>query len=154
MNDYIPFMDRFPELHLRPVTEFLGHSKIQKYDYVQDLRLTGVKAPNGLFYIIVKDGKFGLYMYSPSLIYDTCTIALKPIYDSIEFIYYQEKNFGAVVQLNGKYGMIFWGYGILMNGKETIKCIYDSIVRVENGRYKAIKNNQVTYFNSAGQILK
>lgn len=154
MNDYIPFMDRYPELKLRPVTEFSGHTKIQKYDYVQDLRLSGEKAPNGLFYLTVKDGKFGLYMYDPGWLMTTTSIALKPIYDSIEFIYYQNRYFGAVVQLNGKYGMIFWGYGVLLNGKETIKCVYDSIIKVDNGRYQAIKDNQVTYFNSAGQILK
>lgn len=154
MNDYTPFMDQYPELKLRPVTEFPGHPKIQDLDYVQNLRLVGSNAPNGFFYIIVKDGKMGLYMYDLGFFSATTSIALKPIHDSIEFIYHKERSFGAIIQTNGKYGMIFWKYGFLINDKEKIKCVYDSIVKVGDGRYKATKDNQVVYFNSVGQMLK
>lgn len=154
IQDYTPYMDRYPELKLRPVTEFPGHELIQKYDYVQDLRLTGKSAPNGVFYIIVRDGKMGLYLYSSGLIWDTTTIALKPVYESIEFMYYQGKSFGVIIKSKGKYGMIFWSYGIPFNHQEIIDAVYDTIEKQDNGRYRAVNGGQVTYFNSVGQILK
>ena len=77
-KDYVPFMDRYPELKLRPVTEFQMHPKISGYDYVQDLKLQGSKAPHGCFYLTVKDAKFGVYMFDSGFFFDTSSIVLQP----------------------------------------------------------------------------
>lgn len=154
IKDYTPYMDKYPELKLRPVTEYQEHELIQQYDYVQDLNLTGESAPNGKFYLIIKDAKMGIYLYSPGLLWDTKTIALRPEYDTIEFMYFQDKQFGAIIQQNGKFGMFFWACGIIQNDHVDIPIQYDSITKLDNGRYKAIHEGIVTYYNSFGQILK
>lgn len=157
MNDYTPFMDQYPELKLRPVTEFPGHTKIQKYDYVQSLNPTSMKDSvhtHGVFFLIVKDGKFGIYMFDRGWIKNTSTIALKPEFDSIDFISVKDRSFGAIIKRKGKYGMLFWTYGTIINDKFTVPTIYDTMIKVENNRFKATKDGIVTYFDPTGHILK
>lgn len=157
MNDYIPFMDQYPELRLRPVTEFPNHVQIQKFDYVQDLNSTSRKNyvhTHGVFFLIVKNGKFGIYMYDRGWILDTSTIALKPEYESIDFISVKNRSFGVVVKRDGKYGMQFWEYGTIFNDTFTVPTIYDTMIKVENNRFKATKDGNVTYFDPTGHILK
>ena len=157
MNDYTPFMDLYPELELRPVTEFPQHYKIQEFDYVQNLDSTKRKIPahmHGVFFLIVKDGKFGIYMFDSGWISDKYTIVVKPEYESIDFISVNDRSFGAVIKRDGKYGMLFWTYGFIFNYKYTVPAIYDIIIKVENNRFKATKGGQVTYFDPTGHILK
>jgi hypothetical protein len=153
-EDYVPLMDKYPELKLRPTTEFTDHEKIQSFDYVQDLKLKGDKALHGYFYLIVRDGKYGVYMYDPGLFCRTTSVALKPIYDSIEFISETGQSFGAIVVKSGKYGMVFWTYGPIFNDKFEVPAEYDFLEKVDNTRFRAIKNNAVTYFDAAGHKLK
>jgi hypothetical protein len=98
-------------------------------------------------------------MYDPGTIFSTTTIALKAIYESIEIIRNEGRAFGAIVRKKGKYGMIFWKYGLVFNHVYKVPTEYDSLVRINNGnfegeRYKAIKDNKVTYFDYVGHILK
>lgn len=154
IKDYVPIMDKYPELKLRPTTEFSSHSRIAGYDYVQNLVLTGDKAPHGYFYLIVQNGLFGVYMVDYGFFSDTTTIAIKPKYDWIDIYYSKERHFRAVVKKDGKYGMILWTYGHMSNDKYEVPTIYDSIERVDVGRFKAIKNNEIVYFDFAGKVLK
>lgn len=153
--DYVPFMDRYPELKLRPVTEFPDHVKVHGCDYIQDLRLRGKKAPCGNFYLVVKNEKFGLYMCDHSWIFsDTTSLALKPEYDSIQILRYSDRYFRAIVCKNGKYGLYFWTYGFFSNDTYVIPTDYDSFVLLDNSRFKAVKDNVVTYFDATGHVLK
>lgn len=155
INDYVPFMDRFPELKLRPVTEFPEHVKICDCDYVQDMRLRGKKAPCGNFYFVVKNEKFGLYLYDHSwILSDTTSLALKPEYDSIQILYYGDRFFSAIVCKEGKYGLYFWTYGYFSNDTYVVPTEYDSFVKLDNSRFKAVKDNVVTYFDATGHVLK
>lgn len=155
MTDYIPFMDKHPELKLRPVTEFPEHDKIRNCDYVQDLRLRGSKAPCGHFYFVVKNEKYGVYLFDPAWIWsDTTSLALKPEYDSIEILYYGNRFFSAIVGKNGKYGFYSWKYGCIFNDTYIVPTEYDSFVKLDNSRLKAVKNNTITYFDSTGHVLK
>lgn len=155
MNDYTPFMDRYPELQLRPVTEFPDHNKIRNCDYVQDLRLRGTKAPCGHFYFVVKNEKYGVYMFEHSWIWsDTTSLALKPEYDSIQILYYGDRFFSAIIRKEGKYGLYFWKYGYFINDTYMVPTEYDSLVKVDDARFKAVKDNVVTYFDATGHVLK
>lgn len=155
INDYVPFMDRYPELKFRPVTEFPSHVKIHECDYVQDLRLRGKKAPCGNFYFVVKNEKFGLYMYDHSwILSDTTSLALKPEYDSIQILNYGDRSFCAIVCKEGKYGLLFWTYGYFSNDTYAVPTEYDSFVKLDNSRFKAVKDNMVTYFDATGHVLK
>lgn len=156
-NDYAPFMDRFPELKLRPVTEFPEHSKIRGFDYVQSLKpvaLKDVTNRHGYFHLIVKDGKFGIYMFKPGWLWNTTSVALTPKYDSIDFIFYKDESFGVIVKRDGKYGMYFWTYDSFINTTHAVKAEYDSLVKLDNSRFKAVKDNVVTYFDATGHVLK
>lgn len=154
-KDYVPFMDRYPELKLRPVTEFPDHVKVHGCDYIQDLRLRGKKAPSGNFYLVVKNEKFGLYMCDHSWIFsDTTSLALKPEYDSIQILHYSDRSFRAIVCKNGKYGLNFWTYGYFSNDTYVISPEFDSFVLLDNSRFKAVKDNVVTYFDATGHVLK
>lgn len=155
MTDYIPFMDKHPELKLRPVTEFPNHVKIRDCDYVQDLRLRGNNAPHGHFYFVVKNEKYGVYLFDPSwILTDTTSLALKPEYDSIEILHHGSRFFSAIVSKNGKFGLYFWKYGYLFNDTHVVPTEYDSLVKLDNSRFKAIKDDVVTYFDSTGHIMK
>lgn len=143
-------MDRYPDFKLRPTTEFPGHEKIKGFDYVQDLK----KAFHGNFYLLVKDEKFGVYMYDSGFFFTTNSVALKAVYDSIEFISNKGQSFGAVVKKDEKYGMIFWTYGRISNNVYEVASEYDSIEKIDSGRFKAIKDNKVTYFDATGHVLK
>lgn len=155
MNDYIPFMDKHPELKLRPITEFSEHYKISHCDYVQDLRLRGEKAPCGNFYFVAKNEKFGLYLFDHSWILpDTTSLALKPEYDSIEIIGYGDRWFSAIVCKNGKFGYYFWEYGCIFNSTYIVPTEYDSFTKINSSRLKAVKDNTITYFDSTGHVLK
>lgn len=157
IQDYTPFMDLYPESKLCPVTEFPAHLKIQKYDYVQSLLptpLNDTPHKHGMFFLIVKDRKFGIYMFEGGFFSNTCSIALKPEYESIEFISYKGRSFGAVVKKDGKYGIYFWTYGTLSNDTFIVPTIYDSFEKIDNTRFKGIKDGQVTYYDSTGHVLK
>ena len=154
INDYVPFMDKYPELKLRPVTEFPNHPKISNYDYVQDLRLKGKKAPQGYFYFTVKDEKYGIYMFDRGLFDNTTSVVLTPEYERIEVLFYDSRTIGVIVKKNGKYGLFYWTYGFFSNDTTVIRCEYDSFERIEGGRYKAVKDNTVTYFDASAHVLK
>ena len=157
MEDYTPFMDRFPELKLRPVTEFPEHHKIQGFDYIQSLKpvaLNDVKNRHGNFYLIVKNGKFGIYMFKPGWLWSTTSVALQPAYESIDFIFYKDESFGVIVKREDKYGMFFWIYDTFINKTHVVKAEYDSLVKVDKTRFKAVKDNVVTYFDATGHKLK
>lgn len=102
LKDYTPFMDKYPELKLRPTSEFPLHTRIAKCDYVQNLILTGDKAPHGSFYLIVENGVFGVYMVDCGFFSDTTMIALKPKYESIDIYYNKDRHFRAVVKKRWK----------------------------------------------------
>ena len=152
--DYVPFMDRYPELKLRPVTEFQMHPKISGYDYVQDLKLQGSKAPHGCFYLTVKDAKFGVYMFDSGFFFDTSSIVLRPQYDSIEIVSHQNRSCVAIICKEGMYGMYFWTYGSFFNDTFTVPTEYNELHRESATRYKAVKGNQVVYLDATGHVLK
>lgn len=154
MKDYIPFMDKYPELNLRPVTEFPEHSKIRHCDYVQNLNLTGLKAPQGYFYLIVKNAKFGIYMFDRGLLSDTTSLVLPPQYEYIVFVKNRRRSCAVIVRKGGKYGMFFWTYSCFFNDTYVVSAEYDEIKEIEGGRYRAVKQNQVVYFDSTGHVLK
>lgn len=154
VHDYTPLMDKYPELHLRPVSEFPDHLKIVDFDYVQNHSYRGEKALNGYFYLIVKDGKYGVYMCDFGFFGNTTSVAVKPEYEMISFIYFNERSFGIIIKKNGKYGMHFWEYGIIFNNERHVDPMYDSMEKIENNRFRAIKDNHVTYFDMTGKILR
>ena len=156
MNDYVPFMDLYPELNLVPTTSVnINISNFQsRFDYVQDLNRKGKNGIKEVFHLLVKDGKFGLLLHSPGVFSDTDSVALPAIYDSIQFLYKKGKSFGAIVKQNNKYGLFFWEYGILANSKYSVPTEYDSMECMDNKRIKGIKDNNVTYFDETGHVLK
>lgn len=156
MNDYVPFMDKYPELKLVPTTSVsIGISNFQrKYDYVQDLNRRGETSNKEFFHLLVKDGKYGVLLHVPGVFSETNSIALPAIYDSIEFLYKRNKAFGAIIQKNGKFGIYFWAYGTFRNKKYMVAAEYDSMEILDNKRIKAIKDDSVTYFDETGHVLK
>lgn len=156
MEDYIPFMDQYPELQLVPTTSInIGISNFQKkFDYVQDLNRKNKSGAKELFHLLVKDGKYGVLLHSSGLFSDTSSVALPAIHDSIEFLYKKNKSFGAIIQKNGKFGLFFWEYGLLANKKFYVPTEYDSMEVLDNKRIKGIKNNIITYFDETGHVLK
>ena len=156
MNDYTPFMDLHPELHLVPTTSVnVDINKFhQKFDYVQDLNREEDKNQRAIFHLLVKDGKFGVLLHVPTLFSETNCVALPAVYDSIDFIYKREKTFGAIVEKNGKFGLFFWAYGVLSKKTYSVSPEYDSMEILENRRIRGIKNDIVTYFDETGHILR
>lgn len=156
MNDYIPFMDKYPELKLVPTTSVsigISHFK-DKYDYVQDLNRKGKTGSKENFHLLVKNERYGVLLHFSRLFGETNSIALPAVYDSIEFIYKRDKAFGAIIQKNEKFGLYFWAYGTFRNDKYMVAIEYDSMVVLDNKRIKAIKDDYVTYFDETGHILK
>lgn len=156
MKDYTPFMDLHPELKLVPTTSvYINISNFQnRFDYVQDFNRKENNGSKENFHLLVKDGKFGVLLHSSGFFYDTDSIALQAIYDSINFIYRWNKSFGAIVEKNGKFGLIFWEYGLISNDMYSVPIEYDSMEIIENKRIKAIKGNTIVYFDMTGHILK
>lgn len=155
IKDYVPFMDKYPELKLKPVTAFQNHCVISEFDYVQDLNLSGPNALHGCFYLIVKSGRFGLYMYDSGILFEKASVVLKPVYETIDFLWFRGRSVGVIVKYNGKYGLCFWSYGYLEDEKLLIAPEFDQIeIIVDNSRLRAIKNGVVTYYDFSGHVLK
>lgn len=156
INDYTPFMDLYPELKLLPTSDFKNQiSGISDFDYIQDVNRTDSDGKLENFHLIVKDRKFGIYLYSSGCVWTVDEIVLSPEFDyPIVFTRKEEMSFSAIIKKNGKYGMLFWNYGFLKNKFYAIKTEYDSIEKLNETRYKAIKGNTVVYFDRNGQILK
>lgn len=156
MEDYIPFMDQYPELRLVPTTSInIGISNFQeKFDYVQDLNRKNKSGEKEHFHLLVKDGKFGVLLHSSGLFSNTSSVALPALHDSIEFLYKKNKSFGAIIQKGGKFGLYFWEYGVLTNKRYIVPTEFDSMAVMENKRIKGIKDNTVTYFDETGHVLK
>ena len=134
MNDYTPFMDQYPELQLVPTTSInISISNFQKkFDYVQDLNRKNKSGVKEHFHLLVKDGKFGVLLYSSGLLSDTNSVALPAIYDSIVFLYKKNKSFGAIIQKGGKFGLFFCEYGYLASKKHTVPTEFDSMEVMEH----------------------
>lgn len=153
INDYIPFMDLHPELNLKPTSDFPQIEGISKFDYIQDLNLRENNSTQGCFYLIIKDGKYGIFMYDPGFFFDAYAIALKPVYEEIYIYQHEGRHFRAIVKKEGKYGIVFWTYGFF-NKLEEVEPVYDAIERINESRFKAIKDNNVFYLDSTGKMLK
>ena len=156
MEDYIPFMDQYPELQLVPTTSInIGISNFQKkFDYVQDLNRKNKSGAKELFHLLVKDGKYGVLLHSSGLFIDTSSVALPAIHDFVEFLYKKKRSFGAIIQKGGKYGLFFGEYGVLTNKKYIVPTEFDSMEVMENRRIKGVKDNTITYFDETGHVLK
>lgn len=156
MEDYIPFMDQYPELQLVPTTSInIGISNFQKkFDYVQDLNRKNKSGAKELFHLLVKDGKYGVLLHSSGLFSDTSSVALPAIHDFVEFLYKKKRSFGAIIQKGGKYGLFFGEYGVLTNKKYIVPTEFDSMEVMENRRIKGVKDNTITYFDETGHVLK
>lgn len=156
MNDYTPFMDKYPELQLIPTTSVnIGIRNFQnRFDYVQDLNRKNKNGTKEQFHLLVKDGKFGILLYSSGLFSDTKSIALPAIYDSIKYLYKKNRSFGAIVEKKGKYGLFFWEYGMLANFKYEVPVEYNSMEVLDNKRIIGLKNDDITYFDETGHVLK
>lgn len=155
INDYVPFMDKYPELKLRPTSEFPGHGCIQKYDYVQNLNLRDQDIPGGCFYLIVQDGLFGLLMFDRGIFWDSETIAMYPVYENIEIYYLSGRSFRAIVKKDGKYGFVLWSYNeFCFNDVYETPIVYDSITKINDKRFKAIADGNVVYFDMTGKVLR
>lgn len=50
--------------------------------------------------------------------------------------------------------MNFWTYGYFSNDTYVISPEFDSFVLLDNSRFKAVKDNVVTYFDATGHVLK
>lgn len=156
VEDYVPFMDLHPELKLVPTTivdcqigNFSG-----KYDYVQDFNR---KTENGRienFHLLVKDAKYGVLYHRDGLFDVIDKIALQAIYDSIDFIYKEEKSFAAIVKHKGKYGLFLWKSGFIFNYTFSIPTEYDSMKMLANNRIVGVKNGRTTYFDQTCHPLK
>lgn len=155
MNDYIPLMDKYPELQLVPTARVtIDIPKFQnKFDYVQNLDRV-VQNKKEKFHLVVKDNKFGVLFYAFGIFFDKKDIALPAKYEHIEYLYKINRSFGAIVQRDGKFGLYYWAYGLLRNENYSVLAEYDSMELLENKRIKGIKNDTVTYFDFTGQVLK
>ena len=156
MKDYVPFMDKHPELLLVPTTSVnVGISNFQrKFDYVQNLDRKGDNGRMEKFHLLVKDEKYGVLFRSYGLFNDVSQIVLPAVFDSISFLYKRNKAFGAIVCKNGKYGLFFWEYGIFKDDVFSVPEEYDSMAVIENNRIKGIKSDVITYFDETGHVLK
>lgn len=158
MKEHTPFMDLHPELDLVPASlvSIPIYRFCDKFDYVQNLSRKSSNSKKDNFYLLVKGGKFGvLYYYSGFGLFNvTAKVALDAQYDSLKFIYKQNKSFGAIVTLNGKYGLFFWELGIFGSKKLAIPVEYDFMELFGGDRVKAIKGDQLLYFDITGRILK
>jgi len=156
INDYTPFMDLYPELQLLPTSDFKNQiSGISEFDYIQDINRKDADGELEKFHLIVKDRKFGIYLYSSGCAWTVDEIVLSPEYDyPIVFTRKEGMSFSAILKQKGKYGMLFWKYGLFINNFYVIKTEYDSIEKLNETRYKAIKGNTVVYFDRNGQVLK
>ncbi len=156
MNDYIPFMDLHPELQLIPTSSVnVGLRNFQsKFDYVQDLKRKNRSGAQEQLHLLVKNGKYGVLLHSSSWFNDITEVVLPAIYDSIDFLYKSKRSFGAIIQKDGKYGLFFWQYGLVINKKHEVSTEFDSMEVLGNKRVKGVKNNIVTYFDETGHVLK
>lgn len=163
MEDYVPFMDKHPELKLKPTTDVDNIIRIsnfsRKYDYIQDLNRKGENGKNESFHLIVivgtngdKDTKFGILYHRMGSLSDC--VALPALYESIEFLYKKEKAFAVIMKCNGKYGLFFWEYNFFVNKTYTVAAEYESMEVLSNKRIKGIKNGKVIYFDKTGHVLK
>lgn len=156
MNDYIPFMDLHPELMLVPASSVnIGVRDFQRrFDYVQDLNRKDAKGGKETFHLLVKDGKFGVLLYTAGFFRTMACVALPAVYDQVIFLYKKGKAFGAIVQHQGKFGLNFWEYGAFLNKKYSVPAVYDSLELLENGRIMGVKDGNITYFDPTGHVLK